>query len=259
MAKFLLDSINIFKVFPQKVKGLSNTPYNGFRENADGAKVQQCMSSTRRNSCTAINLSSSEFAELRKKLSGVPSSRTRPTRNPMFHRNTDEACDIENEQSISELPSTDQNEQTKSESNSKTENELSRPYFFDKTTMSRLKHIMFLGMTTGTFPWKWDNSKHKIEQFSPTFLKLWKLFRLLFAIQSCCITVFQAHVFWQLASSGKVTNRQIFIASFNLMWYIEWMDFAVNMYIYGEQVHNLQFSLLHKYFKFMKTYKNFNY
>lgn len=229
-------------MFPEKVKGLSNTPYNGFGENTDEVKEQHSLSSTTRNSCTAINLSNSEFAELRKKLSGVPSSRTRPTRNPMFHRNPDESCDIESGQSISELPSNDQNDQTKSESNSKTESELSRPYFFDKTTMSRLKHIMFLGMTTGTFPWKWDNSKHKIEQFSPIFLQVWKLFRLLFAIQSCCITVFQAHVFWQLASSGKVSNRQIFIASFNLMWYIEWMDFAVNMYIYGEQVYSLKFS-----------------
>ncbi len=180
-------------------------------------------------------MSSSEFAEFRKTSAGVPSSRTRPTRNPMFHRNPDKVYDIENGQPPSEPPSDDQREEIQLEPNPKTE-PISRPYLLDKLTLTRLKHIIFLGRTTGTFPWTWDNKEHKITTFSPVYTKCWKLFRFLFTIQTCCITVFQAHIFWNLASSGTVTNREIFIASFNLMWYIEWIDFAINMYFYGEQV-----------------------
>ncbi len=125
----------------------------------------------------------------------MPSSRTRPTRNPMFHRVLGNVSDIE--------------AHDKSEEENNLEEEFShiekndRLYFFEKLTMTRLKQILFLGMTSGAFPWKWNKTQYRIDKFSPTLSKCWKLFRNLLLLPTCCIIIFQIYTFWQLASSGS--------------------------------------------------------
>lgn len=198
-------------------------------------KSQKPSDSISTKNYATLHMSSSELADVRKNTGRELSSRTRPTRNPLFHHNSQESFDVEDGQPQTEDSLQDSTEKNQFEQNPNIGTN-DRPYLLGSHTLSRLKQILFLGMTSGTFPWKWDKSKHQIYNFSPKFSKGWELFRALFAFQTCCITIFQVYIFWQTASSGNLTNREIFITSFSLMWYWEWIDYALNMYIYGERV-----------------------
>lgn len=102
--------------------------------------------------------------------------------------------------------------------------------------MSRLQQILFLGLYSGTFLWKWDENDQRICKLSRKYQKLYQRFRVLFVIQILCIVLYQIYILRRVASSDKLTNREIFMRLFSLMWYWEWMDYKVNIFIYGDQV-----------------------
>lgn len=88
-----------------------------------------------------------------------------------------------------------------------------RPYFLDKTTMTRLKQILLLAMCSGTVPWRFNKKTHQIDKWSPTLEKLWKFQWFFVTIQTTLLTGFQFYSFISRVEHEIKTYREVFMNS----------------------------------------------
>ncbi|CAL8111301.1 unnamed protein product [Orchesella dallaii] len=160
----------------------------------------------------------------------VPQSGRRVTRDPAFHSMED---GYDEEDDFHANPS---NIPTYIPIKSREEYVKERPYFLDKTTMTRLKQILLLGMCSGTFPWKWNSKTHQIDRWSPILEKLWDYQWFFVTIQTACLTGFQFYSFISRLETDIKTYREVFMNSVSVYWYVCAVYFNINMYIYKDQI-----------------------
>lgn len=150
-------------------------------------------------------------------LGSIRSSGSRVTRNPMFHEENDGYA-------VDEIPDVVETngppgtpyEQKKSTSEYKKD----RPYFLDKTTMTRLKQILMLAQASGTVPWRFNKETHRIDKWSPFFERLWKIQWFFVTIQTACLTCFQFYSFISRVETEIKTYREVFMNSVSVYWYV---------------------------------------
>ncbi|CAL8140310.1 unnamed protein product [Orchesella dallaii] len=173
------------------------------------------------------------------------SSRSRATRDPSFHN--------ENQESSPEEEDFEYDAEKASHSEAKCVKD--RPYFLDKWTITRLRHILLLGMFTGTFPWQWNARKHRIDNWSPNWKKAWKIQWVIFTVHTSLLLIFQLYALWHaIAVEEHTTYRRLFIRSITLFWYFFGTIFNINMYYYKEQIRSYINTLFRFNFEFMEKY-----
>lgn len=112
-----------------------------------------------------------------------------------------------------------------------------RPYFLDNSTMSRLKQIISLATCSGTVPWRFNTKSHKIDRWSPSLEKLWRLQWYFITLQTVCLTVYQFYSFIsRIKNLQEHSNRELFMASVSVYWYVCAVYFNMNMFIYEDKV-----------------------
>ncbi len=157
--------------------------------------------STCKGSDTRIPLNSSECRENRRKMEGfVPPNSSkiysRVTRHPSFHYEPN-TKDTKQENENSKKPEEECIEGKQfiglGAFNKRKYVEHSikdRECFLDKYKMKRLGQLIWLGIFTGSFPWKWNSKINRIEKWSVYMEKMWWIQWLVVAIQTCVLTVF---------------------------------------------------------------------
>lgn len=154
---------------------------------------------------------------------------TRATRNPMFHDGTD---DVDEVPDIISRPPTSVYVPLKDTAEYKKD----RPYFLDKTTMTRLKQILLLAICSGTVPWRFNSKTHRIDKWSPILEKMWKFQWFFVTIQTACLTCFQFYSFISRVETEIKTYREVFMNSVSVYWYVCAVYFNINMYIHKDEV-----------------------
>lgn len=159
---------------------------------------------------------------------------TRVTRNPAFHSTAEDGLDdledLENRRPTlsTYVPLKERSEYIKA-----------RPYFLDKTTMTRLKQILLLAICSGTVPWRFNKRTHQIDKWSPIFEKLWKFQWFFVTIQTFLLTGFQFYSFINRVEHDIKTYREVFMNSVSVYWYVCAVYFNINMYLHKDQVNAL--------------------
>ncbi|ODM90022.1 Glucose 1,6-bisphosphate synthase [Orchesella cincta] len=216
-----------------KVTGLGTVPYDENDDNFDARTIFSDKSPNDQPNHFKINtgpdtrIRMSYLHELGDHQ--LTKSGKRATRDPAFHLEEGENEEDEDEQARppnipTYIPMKTREEYIKD-----------RPYFLDKTTMTRLKQILILGMFSGTFPWKWNSKTHRIDKWSPTFEKLWNFQWFFVTIQTALLTGFQFYSFISRLETDIKTYREVFMNSVSVYWYVCAVYFNINMYTYKDQ------------------------
>ncbi len=102
--------------------------------------------------------------------------------------------------------------------------------------MKRLKQVLWLGASGGTFPWKWNEKSFQIDKWSPGAEKVWQVVWYIFFIQNFLIGGYQIYVFWDIVSTGEKSNRENFMTFDNVLLAFLAIDFSLIMLLYREEV-----------------------
>ncbi len=111
-----------------------------------------------------------------------------------------------------------------------------RPYLLDSTVIARLKQLLLLGKTSGSFPWSWNKKEHRIDRWSPFLERLWVIIWAFVTVQTLFLTLFQFYSFYSRVKGATKTYREVFMSSLSAYWYICAVYFNVNMYLYKDQI-----------------------
>lgn len=184
----------------------------------------------RRNADTRIRISPSENPKSKWK---------RVTRNPNFH-----VIDIEKENEVHFLdnqgpkmpdpePNDIDNEFEKCPRHPTLQN---RSHFLDPSTMSRLRQLLLLGMTSGSYPWIWNAKEYRIDKWSPLLEKLWYCQWYPWFIQTVCLACFQFYSFFNhISQSDGKEHRTLFMGTFSVAWYCACTYSTINLYYHMEE------------------------
>ncbi|CAL8128907.1 unnamed protein product [Orchesella dallaii] len=231
-----------------KVNGLSTIQYDEADDNYDGVTVFP------KDDQNAINLlghgTQIRISSLLQNSQSAHRSNLRVTRDPAFHMEDDEdnnEGEIENG-----WISPPSSPRSQSQSGFGTVEE--RPYFLDKTTMTRLRQIILLGVFSGTFPWTWNSKKHRVERWSPGWEKLWNVQWFFVTVQTGILTLFQFYPMYKTAEEHVTSHRKLFMGSLNVFIYACAMCFNVNMYFYKEPIRQYINTLFRTNRKLMDKY-----
>ncbi|CAL8132918.1 unnamed protein product [Orchesella dallaii] len=228
-----------------KVTGLSNIQYHEAEDLFDEKSVFTSntlkIQPVGRYSAAGIRMSAIFQESNRNNIS----SRSRVTRNPSFQE--------ENEETFQEQE--DFGYDAEKVLNFEPRGLSDRPYFLDKWTITRLRHIILLGMLSGTFPWIWNSKKHRINRWSPGWDKAWKIQWLFITIQTSLLSIFQVYALWHaIALEEHSTYRRLFMRSISLFWYFFGTVSNITMYFYKDQIRSYINTLFKFNFEFMKKY-----
>ncbi|CAL8131196.1 unnamed protein product [Orchesella dallaii] len=228
-----------------KVTGLSSIQYHEAEDLFDEKSVFSSNSLTikpvGRYSAAEIRMSAIFQESRRTNLS----SRSRVTRNPLFHEESEESSQEEK----------DSDDDTEKASEFDASGMTDRPYFLDKWTMIRLRHIILLGMFSGAFPWKWNAKKHRIDNWSLGWEKAWKIQWLIFTIQTSLLSIFQVYALWHaIVLEEHLTYRRLFMRSISLYWYFFGTVFNITLYFYKNQIRSYINTLFKFNNEFMQKY-----
>lgn len=213
-----------------KVNGLSTITYNEAEDIFDGRALFNAWHnhnpaspishpiSIKSGDDTRIWMNSSIFLERSR-------SAQRVTRNPTFH-----------DPSLPEVVTDKPPKQRKYRPPRKMEG-FTRSRFLDGSTMSRLHHLLWLGVTSGAFPWSWNEQEYCIDKWGPTMEKIWWIQWIFVSIQSFFLNIFNFYVFFhQMGIEAKGgTYRKVFMSSFSVMWYFAAIYYILNTYLYLDQ------------------------
>lgn len=210
------------------MQGLSTIPYNEFEDTFDGRTLFTTNNENRTNALSFRMDGDIRFrmSYLHDSLTRQETSASRATRNPIF--------DMENYSHDKFLD--DQTSPASPHSRPASSYVKDRPYFLDKTTMTRLRQLLILGASSGAFPWYWNRKHCRIDKWSPMFEKIWVIQWFFVTIQTLFLTIFQFYSFFNRVSGPHQTYREVFMSSLSAYWYICAVYFNINMYIYKDQV-----------------------
>ncbi|CAL8143315.1 unnamed protein product [Orchesella dallaii] len=211
-----------------RVTGLAIKFYDADLDNFDGKTVFNSSRSSSSRGETRISVSS--LLQRSREEHSTENSRWRITRDPRFH--VELAEDSENELEL--VNSHHQYQQEEADPDEKIIRD--RPYFLDKKMMSRLRQILILGMFSGTFPWSWNERKHKVDKWNPTLISAWNIQWVFVSLQTTILTLFQFYsMYKQITEEEHTSFRGLFMSSHSVLWYFICMGFNINMYFYKDQ------------------------
>ncbi|CAL8128904.1 unnamed protein product [Orchesella dallaii] len=213
-----------------KVTGLSTIQYDEAEDNYDGVTVFTNEGNHRNTNFSPHNDTQIRISSLLQNSQSTHRSNSRVTRDPTFHMEDDEDDDEREIENGWMSPPSTQN----SQSGFGTAEE--RPYFLDKTTMTRLRQIILLGVFSGTFPWTWNSKKHRVDRWSPGWEMVWNIQWFFVTVQTGVLTLFQFYPMYMTAEEHLTSHRKLFMGSLNVFIYACSMCFNINMYFYKEPV-----------------------
>lgn len=111
---------------------------------------------------------------------------------------------------------------------------LERSHFLSKSTMARLKQVIFLAQTSGAAPWVWNEQEFRVDKWSSGAEKLWKFQRIFIVAQGFLLTLFINYIFAKEMSNTD-SYREAFISSNVVAWYVCFCLWSVNTQLYLEQ------------------------
>lgn len=190
---------------------------------------------------TRLRFSTSGMLEHRREAASSLNSRSRVTRDPNYHE-TEVYAGFDSDSD----PDYDDNENTQDfiglgpfEKRTVVHDSIrKRKQFLDKYSMQRLKQLLWLGITSGAFPWWWNERNCRIDKWSPAGELAWKFQWFFVTFQTGCLSLFQIYAFFHSFTAANKSYREVFMSSFSLLWYTWAVYFNVNMYIYKDQVFN---------------------
>ncbi|ODM59404.1 hypothetical protein Ocin01_20227, partial [Orchesella cincta] len=216
------------------VTGLGAVPYNELRDQFDGRTLFTSSATSERHPVSYRNASDTRISM--SSLLGCEKTRstTRVTRDPNFHIHQKQAdttlldkvevvsgsrASSSDHSSMPHLPSTNE-----------------RPVLLDKSTMNRLRLIVFIGMITGALPWFWDNKTLRLRKFGRLLHKFWWVQWTFITIQTVFLFGIQIWMFYGSLQGEIRSYRGVFISLMTIYWYIFALSYRAIVYLYQDEM-----------------------